>query len=108
MTSVPTETPNAVYQTRDGKQHDISKMNVVELMTALHDMLMRKAKHNHKINKMFAVGDTLGEVTKTLHKELAARESCTMAELNDMQIEADLGRLKLQQTETSITITSKP
>tara|TARA_Y100000385_G_C13081858_1_gene634351 strand:+ start:2044 stop:2364 length:321 start_codon:yes stop_codon:yes gene_type:complete len=106
MTLVPTETQNAVYQTRDGKQHDISKMNVVELMTALHDMLMRKAKHNHKLNKMFEVGDTLGAVTKTLHQELATREACSLGELVDMQIEADLGRLKLQQTDTSITITS--
>lgn len=106
MTQVPTETSNAVYQTRDGKQHDISKMNVVELMTALHDMLIRKAKHNHKLNKMFEVGDTLGAVTKTLHQELATREACSLGELVDMQIEADLGRLKLQQTDTSITITS--
>jgi len=57
---------------------------------------------------MLEVGDTLGAVTKTLHQELGRRETCTMAELNEMQIEADLGRLKLQQTETSITITSKP
>jgi len=106
MTLVPTETPNAVYQTRDGKQHDISSMNAVELMTALHDMLMRKAKHNHKLNKMLEVGDTLGIVTKTLHKELATREACSLGELVDMQIQADLGKLKLHQDNETISLTS--
>ena len=76
MTQVPTESTNAVYQTRDGKQHLISEMDAVQLMTALYDMLMRKAKHNHKLNKMLEVGEILGGVTKAIHIELGKREGC--------------------------------
>lgn len=105
MTPVPTEHTNAVYQTRDGKQHLIKDMDAVQLMTALYDMLMRKAKHNHKLNKMLEVGEVLSGVTKTLHIELGKREAA-MGDLNEMQISADLGKLRLQKDESSIKITS--
>lgn len=105
MTPVPTEHTNAVYQTRDGKQHLIKDMDAVELMTALYDMLMRKAKHNHKLNKMLEVGEVLSGVTKALHVELGKREAA-MGDLNEMQISADLGKLRLQKDESSIKITS--
>lgn len=106
MTPVPTEHSNTVYQTRDGKQHKISEMSSVDLMTALFDMLMRKAKHNHKLNKMLEVGEVLSAVTKAIHIELGKRDSADMADLNEMQISADLGKLKLHTTDKSITITS--
>lgn len=105
MTPVPTEHTNAVYQTRDGKQRQIQDMDAVELMTALYDMLMRKAKHNHKLNKMLEVGEVLSGVTKALHVELGKREAA-MSDLNEMQISADLGKLKLHRDESSIKITS--
>jgi hypothetical protein len=105
MTPVPTEHSNNVYQTRDGKQHLISEMDAVQLMTALYDMLMRKAKHNHKLNKMLEVGEVLSNVTKALHVELGKREA-SMADLNEMQISADLGKLKLHTDDSSIKITS--
>lgn len=105
MTPVPTEHTNTVYQTRDGKQHTIAEMDAVQLMTALYDMLMRKAKHNHKLNKMLEVGEVLSGVTKAIHVELGKREAA-MADLTDLQISADLGKLKLHTDESSIKITS--
>ncbi len=106
MTPVPTEHTHTVYQTRDGKQHSISEMDAVQLMTALYDMLMRKAKHNHKLNKMLEVGEVLSGVTKAIHVELGKREAANMADLNEMQISADLGKLKLHTDDSSISITS--
>ena len=104
-TPVPTENSSAIYRTRDGKETRISEMNAVELMTALYDMLMRKAKHNHKINKMLEVGDLLGSVTKSIHQELGTREA-TVTELFNLQASADLGKLTLSKDDTSITLTS--
>lgn len=107
MTQVPTESTNNVYQTRDGKKHLISEMDAVQLMTALYDMLMRKAKHNHKLNKMLEVGEILGGVTKAIHVELGKRQGADMAPLNDMQINADLGKLEMHRTDNSISLTVK-
>jgi len=103
---VPTENSSAIYRTRDGKETRISEMDVVELMTALYDMLMRKAKHNHKINKMLEVGDLLGSVTKSIHQELGTREAATITELINLQASADLGKLTLSKDNTSITLES--
>ena len=103
LTPVPTEPLKPVYQKRDGSQHLIENMDAVDLMTALYDMLMRKAKHNHKLNKMFAVGETLGDVTKSIHAELATRDVLLQTHL-DLQIAADLGRLSLETNEKSVYI----
>ncbi len=105
MTPVPTEHTNAVYQTRDGKQHLIKDMDAVELMTALYDMLMRKAKHNHKLNKMLEVGEVLSGVTKALHVELGNREAAR-GYRNEREIRADLGKLRFQKDEPAMKITS--
>jgi len=76
-------------------------MDAVDLMTALYDMLMRKAKHNRKINKMLEVGDVLSGVTKELHVELSKRTS-ELSDLPNLQAMADLGKLQLQQDEQNI------
>jgi hypothetical protein len=103
LTPVPTEPLKPVYQQRDGSQHLIENMDAVDLMTALYDMLMRKAKHNHKLNKMLEVGETLSDVTKTIHKELATRDVLLQTHL-DLQIAADLGRLSLKEDQESISL----
>jgi len=105
MTKIPLEAQETVYQTRDGKQHVISEMDAAELMTALYDMLMRKAKHNHKINKMLEVGEILSGVTKAIHIELGKREAL-LADVNTLQSMADLGNLHLQEDQNSIHLTS--
>ena len=81
-------------------------MDAVDLMTALYDMLMRKAKHNRKINKMLEVGDVLSGVTKELHVELSKRTS-ELSDLPNLQAMADLGKLQLQQDEQNISITAQ-
>lgn len=106
MTPVPTESTNSVYRTRDGQELLISDMDAVQLMTALYDMLMRKAKHNHKLNKMLEVGEVLSGVTKALHIELGKKEA-ELTDLPNLQAMADLGRLQLQQDESSISLTAQ-
>jgi len=81
-------------------------MDAVDLMTALYDMLMRKAKHNRKINKMLEVGDVLSGVTKELHVELSKRTS-ELSDLPNLQAMADLGKLQLQQDEQNISLTAQ-
>lgn len=76
-------------------------MDAVDLMTALYDMLMRKAKHNHKLNKMLEVGDVLSGVTKDIHIELSQRKA-ELSDLPNLQAMADLGKLQLQQDEQQI------
>lgn len=104
-TPVPTDTQPLTYRTRDGKDVVIATMTTEQLIEALFDMLMRKAKHNHKINKMFNVGDILSEVVMALHQELGNRET-KGAPLNTLQIAADLGHLSLVKTADTVSLQS--
>lgn len=105
MVQVPTKPLEVVYRDKNGKEFKPSEMSTHELDIALYDMLQRKAKHNHKMNKMFAVGETLSRVVKTLHAEKAQRtEPNTIAPYYEMQILADQGRLRFTQQETDLTI----
>jgi hypothetical protein len=81
-------------------------MSDADLLQALFDMLSRKAKHNHKMNKMFEVNDILSNVTKAVHQELGSREE-GITPLLDMQIAADLGKLEIVNTPEVITITCR-
>lgn len=105
MTPVPTEPTGEVYRTTDGKDMVISEMTAPQLIEALYDMLTRKAKHNHKMNKMWEVSEILGKVTKSLHTELGKRNA-TVDTVCNLQIAADLGKLSLVKKVDSITIHS--
>ena len=52
---------------------------------------------------MLEVGETLSDVTKTIHKELATRDVLLQTHL-DLQIAADLGRLSLKEDQESISL----
>lgn len=106
MTPVPTEHTNTIYRKRDGSEVCISDMDAYSLMVALYDMLMRKAKHNQKLNKMLEVGEVLSGVTKAIHLELGKRQA-ELTDLPNLQAMADLGRLKLQEDDTSVSLTTE-
>lgn len=108
MTPIPTESTkheDIVYRSRDGKDIPIATMSPEELIEALFDMLNRKAKHNHKVNKMFAVGETLDVVARHIHQELGQRNARS-EDFWQLQIAADLGTLQLVKSATSITLQS--
>lgn len=105
MTPVPTEPTGKVYRTSSGTDIVISTMTPPQLIEALYDMLTRKAKHNHKMNKMWEVNETLGAVTRSLHTELSKRNS-TVEPVGNLQIAADLGKLSLVKSVDTITIQS--
>lgn len=102
---IPTKPLEVVYRDKNGNEFKPSEMSTHELDIALYDMLQRKAKHNHKMNKMLGVAETLTKVVKTLHAEKASRcEPNKIAPYYEMQILADQGRLRFTQQETDITI----
>mgnify|MGYP003136189034 CR=1 FL=1 len=108
MTEVPTETTNTAtfntYRNRKGDEFNIKEMEIVDLIHALFDMLQRKAKHNHKLNKMLEVGETLGGVVKAIHTELAERPNCEMSEVHMLQAMADLGKLQLKESDERVEL----
>ena len=102
-TPVPTKPLGVVYRDKNGNEFAIDKLSDGDLMVALHDMLHRKAKHNHKMNKMFAVGETLGNVVRAIHSEAAKRNS-QIEPYYQMQCDADQGTLRFTETGFDITI----
>lgn len=104
MTEIPTKPQVISYRSKEGNTYAINSMSEAELLLALYDMLSRKAKHNHKMNKMFEVNDILSNVTKAVHQQLGNKKE-NMAPLLDMQIAADLGKLEIVDTPEIVTIT---
>lgn len=100
MVTIPI-TKKTVYRDSNGNEFDITKMDDEQLINAFYDMLMRKAKHNHKLNKMMEVGDILSEVAKTLHQEMSTRTNSGIPYVR-FQAAADQGRLYLESTETEV------
>lgn len=102
---VPTKPHEVVYRDKNGNEFPVKDLSDGDLMVALHDMLHRKAKHNHKMNKMFTVAETLSTVVKAIHAEKARRiNPGKLTPYYEMQILADQGRLIFKSPETDITI----
>jgi hypothetical protein len=104
MTEIPTEPQVVEYRDKNGKSQAINSMSEADLLLALFDMLSRKAKHNHKMNKMFEVNDILSNVTKSVHQALGAKKE-DMTPMLDLQIAADLGKIEILDTPEIVTIT---
>lgn len=100
---VPTKPNELVYRDKNGNEFAISSLSDGDLQVALTDMIHRKSKHNHKMLKMFAVGDTLGQVAKALHQEASKRNS-QIEPYYKMQIQADQDGLRFVQSEVDVTI----
>jgi len=102
---IPTEPNEVVYRDKNGREFSIDQLSESELAVALYDMLQRKARHNHKVNKMFDVADKLSQVVVDIHKEQESRKApITLEPYYKLQCAADQGTLKWVQTQVNLVI----